>query len=89
MHVDIKAMFLQLSKYVIFGTGRHPVRTMIILYIFGACCAITPPFFLCSCAFRLCRFVIYVCMRPGGHFAAMEEPDALADDMIKFFSKYH
>ncbi|CAL5229171.1 g12446 [Coccomyxa viridis] len=25
----------------------------------------------------------------GGHFAALEEPDLLADDVIKFFSKYH
>lgn len=25
----------------------------------------------------------------GGHFAAMEEPEALAEDIRKFFAKYH
>ena len=28
-------------------------------------------------------------MPSGGHFAALEEPDALADDIQKFFAKYH
>lgn len=25
----------------------------------------------------------------GGHFAAMEEPEALAEDIIRFFGRYH
>ena len=25
----------------------------------------------------------------GGHFAAMEEPELLAEDIIKFFGKHH
>ena len=25
----------------------------------------------------------------GGHFAALEEPEALAEDMRKFFAVYH
>ena len=29
------------------------------------------------------------CVFTGGHFAAMEEPELLAEDIIKFFSKHH
>ena len=29
------------------------------------------------------------CVVTGGHFAAMEEPELLAEDIIKFFSKHH
>ena len=29
------------------------------------------------------------CVFAGGHFAAMEEPELLAEDIIKFFSRHH
>lgn len=87
MHVHSKAVFLLCPVSETCGTEKRTVWTLTTVYCQGMLC--------CQCSVLLlscipvCQSAMHGPLRAGGHFAAMEEPDALAEDMIKFFSKYH
>jgi hypothetical protein len=68
--------------------ASHPVHSS-SRHLARACCAVTAPSCFTGAHVSSVWMLCVLPLRPGGHFAAMEEPDALAEDMINFFSKYH